>query len=476
MNAQVPQLSANFPKQLEDALQSLASSQKDRQNLRAARAASRGNKPKSTEEALIEKRAETARIKQLNRALSPLASIGLKSGIQMALEQGASLAKGVEKGVSPAMTAILANHSDLALWLIQQPSHAWVADAMGLRGSQCATELSCAVHMDNAELAQALVEARPSLLAESRGMSGDSLFFAAMSHSPRCATWLIQRGATDKNDPPPSHGRAKPHLPLQALARALANGDFALASIIHAHAKDEIYELCKQPILERQGAYELYYLVEQILKTDDSDGLGWLLKNTPPLCELLARGVQGSAGCARSHYGPIRTLYQEACNKPSGTRPPRSILPIWAANQGASDCLTLLLGIDFFSSQLAAAQSNPDIFWQFIYTQVNDPAIISILEGAGFDFTRESCEMGYVEAILCSDMSTIKWLEMVGREKMHWLAAAPFDAARARQPYRSKEISKAQAVCEKAAMRVGSARSKPQTAAAKKASSARRRL
>lgn len=478
MNAQAPQLSANFPEQLAEALQSLANTQAERQTLRAARAASRGKEAQSPEDALIEKRAEAARIKQLNRALCPLASIGLKSGIEMALEQGASLAKGVEKGVSPAMAAILGKHPELALWLTEQPSHAWAADAFRLReGGQCVTELSCAVHVDNAELSQALAKARPSLLAESRGMSGDSLFLAAMSNSPRCAAWLIQAGATRESAQPVPHGRSKPRLPLLALARSLANGDFATASIIHAHAKKEIDDLCRLPILEQQGAHELYYLVDQILRTDDSDGLGWLLKNTPSLCELLARGVQGDAGCARSHFGPVWTYFQEARKKSlKGDPAIRSILPIWAACQGASDCLTLLLGIDFFAKQMASVQSTPGIFWQFLYTQVNDPTLISLLEQAGFDFTKPSGSLGYVEAILYNNSSTIKWLEMVGREKMSWLVDAPFDTARARQPYRSKEISKAQAVCEKAAMRVGSARAKPQTAVAKAAASARRRL
>lgn len=478
MNTQAPQLSDSFQEQLATALQSLANTQAERQTLRAAKAASRGKEAKSPEDALIEKRAEAARVKQLNRALCPLASIGLKSGIQMALEQGASLAKGVEKGVSPAMAAILGSHPELALWLTEQPSHAWAADAFRLReGGQCVTELSCAVHVDNAELAQALVTARPSLLPESRAMSGDPLFLAAMSNSPRCAAWLIRTGAARDSEKPVQQARAKRRLPLLALARSLANGDFATASIIHAYAKKEIDDLCQLPILEQQGAHELYYLVDQILKTDDSDGLGWLLKKTPSLCELLSRGVQGDAGCARAQYGPVWTYFQEARKKiPKGAPAIRSILPIWAAIQGAGDCLTLLLGIDFFSKQMAAAQSTPGIFWQFLYTHVNDPMLISLLEGAGFDFTKPSGSLGYVEAILYNNSSTIKWLEMVGREKMGWLVDAPFDSARARQPYRSKEISKAQAVCEKAAMRVGSARAKPKTAVAKAAASARRRL
>lgn len=450
-----------FSRTIAKAAKSLEAGKDARSAERLARTAGRARAPtaQEAEESKGLRKAESERVRALTKVLVPLASIGSRDGIERALAQGANLANARERGLNPAMAAILGGHGGLAMWIMGQPGHAW-ADQLKL--GMVYSELSAALSIDDVNMFEHLCRVRPGLLSKSKGFAHNyyqtiELMDVALNGAPRIAAWLAS------NKPEIAEKGLKNELPYwmdrgRALSRAIGQ---------RLPEAAELFEFLRGE-LEDGGSKMGPRLVDFFVRGDDATSLAWVFTQSPKIALEWAGGVYGSGNNSGATYGmksagAKETAWDErlfrAAQSKGGSAALRIPMAIWAAGHKACDCVDFLLDIPAFNSQVASCQSQPeDWFWEAAYLNIGEPRIVASLAKAGFDFAKPTPgDWAYPALFMRANKPTIKWLEMVGKEMSNLLGAraldgkTPFDMCS--DSHGAELARKARACAEKVAMK-----------------------
>lgn len=458
------------------ALERIQAEQGARNQAKLARASARGVEHVDQEE----KKAAVAKAKEVSKSMTkvliPLASMGSREMIEKALGKGAKLDQAYEKGMTPAVAAIMAGHIDLAKWLVEHPNHAWVEKR--LRKQKGFTELSAAVWVDSPELCEFLTTRNPGLIDISSPLTyGDvSLVDLAYHQSPRAAAWLV-KNHKDKFVDNLSLQKKKPagyyyswYSRSAALVKALSQGDEESANAMFEHSRTLLESELKMGVAEQSLLLDW---INECIKHDEPKALAWIMNKSERAARSMLMGVKG-CGVQVNEYtamdGAIMPAFVKRLKSYGGAwgRDAVSLpLALAAANGGAQDCLDMLLQIEAFRDQVSHAQKEgSNWLWESVFACVNDPSIVKSLQNVGFDFCKSTDDgMNYASMAIKFDIATVKCLEMIGREMSELLAPraldnkTPFDLA-AMAKYPNPRLSKMQAICDKVAIRSSASRSK----------------